>query len=125
MAFFLLRKKDESGARGSALAISAVYLSFFVSSIICFTTLYEENQIMAFLREVDNLSYCSMTSYIVSYLLLYLRYDKRRSVDDIEKEYLDEKKIVRYVYKTIIYTLEVLIPVILYIAGRLALHGHL
>ncbi len=111
-------KKDEGDSKWSAFLHTGVYVAVFLLIIICLSGIIFDNYFSILFK--DNRLFGWMFVWIVSPLMLSLRYYQRKNVfDDIEKQFLLKDQTKRKVISMLVYTSMVLLPILLFILYRL------
>jgi hypothetical protein len=116
-------KKNESDAKWSAFLHTGVYFAIFLITFICIIGIIVDNPISVFLKRQSFLLW--MLLFILSPVLLSLRYYRFSGITSIEQSYLSLKKTQQNIINILIYITMITLPILCFVAYRLYVIGHL
>ena len=121
--FLIGLKKEEGDSKWSAFLHTGVYLAISIILFVCLIGLLYDNQLSQCMK--NNSLYFWMTTFILSPMLLSLRYYRYISVTSIETSYNSMGKGKRRLIDILLYIALIAIPTLTFIFFRLYVIGHL
>jgi hypothetical protein len=117
-------KKDEDGAKWSAMLYAGIYVTATVAAFLCLLGLMQHDNYASTLLKMYPIAF-NMISSVIIVLLLYLRYYRYTSVAIIETSYNAMNNNKRRLINMLVYAAMVAVPVLAFILYGLYVLGHL
>lgn len=121
--FALRIKENKSDSKWSSFLLVSTYFACTIISVISFIGLFSENYVCGLFKRFPLEVWMSI--FVLSPIILSLRYYKRTGILHIEETYISIDEKYKKIINSFTYTLMILIPVLTFSLFRLFVIGQL